>query len=633
MTPARPRLHLEPLTDRCLLTTFGVPWPDAGHLTLSFAPDGTATPYGPSTLGATLGAVTPTATWQREVLRAFQTWAAAGNIDIGLTGDNGLAFGVNGAVQADSRFGDIRIAAAAEAASLLASASPFSLSGTTLSGDVVFNSSMPFGVGPGTSRYDIFSAALHEAGHVFGLDHSTEPGSAINATYGYRTGLTATDIANLRALYGARTPDAFDANGSNNTLATADALPSDALLGNRLSARGDLTTPSDVDFYKFNVLPLVGITGVAVRLQGGVSLLAPSLTVYDRNGRVVAATSSTDPLTNDLTLRFNTSLLGGTYYVKVDGATSDVFAVGGYRLAVDYLTTGTILAPLDPVLSPVVDLHTDDLVGQLLSPLSRPAPDARFDYTYQGVIEDAHDVDRFRITAPATGPIHLNVLAWALQPGGLDPQIQVYDATRNQPVAFQVLANDDGLMSIQVPDPAPGTDYVVSVLARNPGDTGSYFLAIDFNQFQLTQFDGVTTDTLSPGATSTATLNVTEAGVYELLLSAEGLAGGVTMTVYDATGNIVCVLGADAGKPAVTAVRYLAEGTYTVQYAYRSPSGTTAAPIDYSLFLYKISDGAGPYATGSGSTTSPSPGTTSTDGTYTYQGSSATRPTGSPYYF
>ena len=36
------------LEDRAMPhTAFGIPWADPGHLTLSFAPDGTATPVGP----------------------------------------------------------------------------------------------------------------------------------------------------------------------------------------------------------------------------------------------------------------------------------------------------------------------------------------------------------------------------------------------------------------------------------------------------------------------------------------------------------------------------------------------------------------------------------------------------------
>ncbi len=35
------RLLLEELEDRCVPTVWGTPWPDAGHPTGSFAPDGT----------------------------------------------------------------------------------------------------------------------------------------------------------------------------------------------------------------------------------------------------------------------------------------------------------------------------------------------------------------------------------------------------------------------------------------------------------------------------------------------------------------------------------------------------------------------------------------------------------------
>ena len=45
----------------------------------------------------------------------------------------------------------------------------------------------------------------------------------MNETYGYRTGLTAGDIATLQALYGARTPDAFEGAYGNNTLAPGRA--------------------------------------------------------------------------------------------------------------------------------------------------------------------------------------------------------------------------------------------------------------------------------------------------------------------------------------------------------------------------------------------------------------------------
>src|SRR4051812_45129125 len=97
-------LGVEALESRDLPATFGTPWPDGQHLTLSFAPDGTPIGGTASNLSAVLDSNARLA-----ALRAFQTWAQFANVNIGLMGDTGAAFGTGGAVQGDSRFGDIRV--------------------------------------------------------------------------------------------------------------------------------------------------------------------------------------------------------------------------------------------------------------------------------------------------------------------------------------------------------------------------------------------------------------------------------------------------------------------------------------------------------------------------------------------
>src|SRR5438874_10365811 len=89
------------LEDRAVPATFGVPWSDPSHLTLSFVPDGTPIAGHVSSLFKTLGALEPSATWEREILRAFQTWAVNANINIGLVADGGQALGVAGGTQHD----------------------------------------------------------------------------------------------------------------------------------------------------------------------------------------------------------------------------------------------------------------------------------------------------------------------------------------------------------------------------------------------------------------------------------------------------------------------------------------------------------------------------------------------------
>ena len=70
-----------------------------------------------------------------------------------------------------------------------------------MAGDMHFNADQNWGIGMGT---DMFSVALHEAGHALGLGHSDLPGAVMYPYYRVNTALTPEDIAAVQGLYAAQ---------------------------------------------------------------------------------------------------------------------------------------------------------------------------------------------------------------------------------------------------------------------------------------------------------------------------------------------------------------------------------------------------------------------------------------------
>jgi len=184
MKPTRLRpsaLGIERLECRAVPASWGNTWADPGRMTISFAPDGTDVNGAPSQLFQELGGL-GTATWQREILRAFQTWAVQSNINLSVVSDNGKPFGEDGPGQGNPWYGDIRVGAAALGEGELAVSTPFDLFGRW-SGDVLLNTSHSFSVGGGSDTYDLYTVMLQEAGHVFGIGNNPDAASAMYTQY------------------------------------------------------------------------------------------------------------------------------------------------------------------------------------------------------------------------------------------------------------------------------------------------------------------------------------------------------------------------------------------------------------------------------------------------------------------
>jgi hypothetical protein len=610
MVKAR-RLSIESMEDRMLLSAsaFGIPWPNAEHLTLSFPADGSVAVGQPNQLNAILNAETNQGPWHQEMMRALQTWSAAADINIGLVSDGGQPLNAAGPPQGNPNFGDIRIAGAKLDPSLVASSSPFNPTAGTESGNVIFNTAMPFGIGSGPS-YDIFTIMLHEAGHVFGLADNNDPGSVMYGNYqGVWAAPGSSDLIALQALYGPRPSD----GGSNDTLASATGLKAKQHSGGLTFAafNGDISTPTDVDWYQLKGLDsLDASAGIDVRLRGGISLLKPKFSVYE-NGVLLASSSSAGPLTGDLAINFKPKS-GAKYAVKVESNSPDLFGVGGYRLTVSSAADAAAIPPWD-----YNDNGQDNNDNQVpndsfdsairLTTRSAGA-NPLYSYSYQASLNASGDADFYKLKAlqMSADTSVMTILAWSLQSGEFNPKITLFDQLRN-PMPADVLVSQNGTYVIQFTNALPQKPYYVEVQATDPQHpAGEYFLGVNFS-FQAVHQETSPTATLDASrAAASASLTLNQGTLLHLGLKA--LANGSTtqtiqLTILDLDGNVLRTITARAGDTATTDV-YLGPGTYTFNVKTIAADGSASMPIQFQLDYLALTDAIGPLLSSTTSTTS-----------------------------
>lgn len=349
----RPPLHLEALETRLVpYSVSGNAWPHPELVTLSFVPDGTNLGGATSNLFATFnGKFGSAATWRNQILKAAQVWAQQTNLNFSFVSDNGNDECSGNSQQGDPGFGDIRFSGFnfGSSSALAMAYMPPSVNNYSVAGDVSFNTGQAFNI---NTTYDLFTVAMHEMGHALGLYHSDAVTAVMNANYTSKmSGPSSDDIAGIRNIYSnnnARSADTYDAAASNGTFSTASDITAQintasqtALLNNL-----DITTTSDQDYYKLTA-PAGSSSSLTVTVQSkGLSLLAPTLTVYNGSQTQLATISGAGHYGTSLNLTINGITAGSTYYVKVAGADTTALGTGKYALT---LNLGTGASPTVPL--------------------------------------------------------------------------------------------------------------------------------------------------------------------------------------------------------------------------------------------------------------------------------------------
>jgi hypothetical protein len=215
-------------------------------------------------------------------------------------------------------------------------------------------------------------------------------------------------------------------------------------------------------------------------------------------------------------------------------------------------------------------------------------------------MESALDRDYYIVQTPATAQL-MTVMIQSAKKDTLYPKVSVYDSAHNL-VAAEIITNgDEGRYVVQISNVAANANYYLLVEAAGRNGlylTGDYYATVTFSEpaMQLTDVrQGTLTQTRSQ---EHVTLTIAENRVFHFTLEAQSadpsVVSGVRMIIFNAAGNIVFTLTAEAGQR-TSGTCLLQAGTYTVRFEAGTKYGEPLPQLTYRLKETIVSDPIDPF--------------------------------------
>lgn len=196
-----------------------------------------------------------------------------------------------------------------------------------VAGDCHFDEGETWTNNGGTSGIDLFSVALHEAGHGLGLNHSDDPNAVMYPYYQYVTGLRNDDILGIRALYATT----GGGGGGGDSYEPDNASGSAKRLSNGIPQSRSIVPATDIDWAYFDLSASVEVTLATTGSSGDTRMW-----LYSNSLAEIEFDDDDGP---DYFSLIRRTLPAGRYYVKVDEYLNNN-EISSYTLSLNHAGAG-----------------------------------------------------------------------------------------------------------------------------------------------------------------------------------------------------------------------------------------------------------------------------------------------------